>query len=351
MRFPWSKRETRAQSSTGYTNLLLSALVSAAKGTTEGDGAAVAAAEVAAGLWGRCFSGAAVQPAGNIARALSPSILEMLAREVIRRGDSLFMIDVQGGALSLLPVAHWDIFGGFRPDSWTYQCTLNAPDSTYTVTLPADQVIHVRYGASASQPWKGISPFAACPATSHLAGMIETRLGEEASAAVATLIPIPEGTTTTQTEVLRDSLANLRGKLALVPSAGGGWGAGDRAAPRTGWRTERLGANPPESLAKLRTDTARHILAAAGVPVELFEGGEGTSAREAFRRFLHASVAPVARLIEAELSAKLETAVSFNFDQLFAADIQGRARAFQSLVGGGMDVSEALAVTGLLAAD
>ena len=350
MRFPWF-REKRAQSSTGYTDLLLQSLVANAKGTTEGNGAAVAAAEVAAGLWGRCFAGAAVQPAGHVSGALSPGILEMLAREIIRRGDCLFMIDVHEGALALLPVAHWDVYGGYRPSTWRYQATLAAPDDSYTVELTSEQVVHVRYGASPSQPWRGISPFAACPSTSHLAGMIETRLGEEVGAAVATLIPIPEGTTTTQTEVLRDSLANLRGKLALVPSAGGGWGAGDRAAPRTGWRTERLGADPPDSLAKLRTDTAVHILAAAGVPVELFSGGEGTSSREAFRRFLHASVAPVARLIEAELSAKLETAVSFNFDQLFAADIQGRARAFQSLVGGGMDVSEALAVTGLLAAD
>ena len=275
----------------------------------------------------------------------------MLAREIVRRGDCLFMIDVHEGALALLPVAHWDVYGGFRPSTWRYQATLAAPDDSYTVELTSEQVVHVRYGASASQPWKGISPFAACPATSHLAGMIETRLGEEVSAAVATLIPIPEGTTKDQTEVLRDSLANLRGKLALVPSAGGGWGAGDRAAPRTGWRTERLGADPPETLAKLRQETAVHILAAAGVPVELFSGGEGTSAREAFRRFLHATIAPVARLIERELSAKLETAVSFNFDQLFAADIQGRARAFQSLVGSGMDIAKAAAVTGVLSQD
>ena len=72
MRFPWSKRENRAQSSTGYTDLLLSALVANAKGTQEGDGAAVAAAEVAAGLWGRCFSGAAVQPTGERRRGTLP---------------------------------------------------------------------------------------------------------------------------------------------------------------------------------------------------------------------------------------------------------------------------------------
>ncbi len=39
------------------------------------------------------------------------------------------------------------------------------------------------------------------------------------------------------------------------------------------------------------------------------------------------------------------------FDGLFAADLSGRARAFQSMVGGGMDVSRAAALAGLMADD
>ena len=39
--------------------------------------------------------------------------------------------------------------------------------------------------------------------------------------------------------------------------------------------------------------------------------------------------------------------LALNFDALFAADLSGRARAFQSMVGGGMDVAKAAALSGL----
>ena len=50
-------------------------------------------------------------------------------------------------------------------------------------------------------------------------------------------------------------------------------------------------------------------------------------------------MAPLAALIAEEAGAKLEApGASLSFDRLFAADLSGRARAFQSLVGGGMEV-------------
>ena len=56
----------------------------------------------------------------------------------------------------------------------------------------------------------------------------------------------------------------------------------------------------------------------------------------------------MAKTVEAELSDKLNIRVSLNFDALFASDLSGRARAFQSMVGGGMDVEKAAALAGLM---
>ena len=67
-----------------------------------------------------------------------------------------------------------------------------------------------------------------------------------------------------------------------------------------------------------------------------------------YRDYLHATVAPLARGVERELTAKLEAEIGLNFDGLFAADLSGRARAFQSLTGGGMDVAKAAALAGLM---
>ena len=49
-----------------------------------------------------------------------------------------------------------------------------------------------------------------------------------------------------------------------------------------------------------------------------------------------------------ELSTKLDTEMSFRLDGLYAHDLQGRATSFQKIVAGGMDVSEAVAVSGLV---
>ena len=50
---------------------------------------------------------------------------------------------------------------------------------------------------------------------------------------------------------------------------------------------------------------------------------------------------PLAGLLVAELSGKLEAEISLSFKGRFAADLAGRARAFQSMVGAGMDLAKA----------
>ncbi len=56
-------------------------------------------------------------------------------------------------------------------------------------------------------------------------------------------------------------------------------------------------------------------------------------------------------MLVAELSAKLETEIALNFDQLYMHDLVGRAQAFQKLVAGGMDVGKAAALSGLMAGE
>ena len=77
--------------------------------------------------------------------------------------------------------------------------------------------------------------------------------------------------------------------------------------------------------------------------------GQGTAAREAFRRFLHATVTPLLAAMAAEAALKLDTpGLAFDATGLHAADVSGRARAFQSMIGGGMDITKAAALSGLL---
>ena len=68
----------------------------------------------------------------------------------------------------------------------------------------------------------------------------------------------------------------------------------------------RIGANPGPTLPAVHERATREVYAACGVPADLFERTDGTAAREGFRRFLHATVQPMAKVFEHELSTKLE---------------------------------------------
>ena len=79
--------------------------------------------------------------------------------------------------------------------------------------------------------------------------------------------------------------------------------------------------------------------------------GRGAASREAYRQLLHAVIAPVGRMVEAELREKLDPSIALDFGSLFAGDIMGRARAFQSMVGGGTDIAKVAILSGLMEPD
>ncbi|MCY4498406.1 MAG: hypothetical protein OXC14_14095 [Rhodospirillaceae bacterium] len=341
MRWPWSREQRQAAdttSSTAYTDARIAAILAAAGGDAAADVNAIAAAEVASGLWGRAFASASVEPLTSATVALTPAVLELIGRELVRKGEALFEIAVMGGEARLVPVSWWDVYGDHQPESWEYQITLAGPDRTSTRRVRAERVVHVRYATTPTEPWRGVSPLAHSRTTSDLAAMLETRLSQEASAAVGAFVPVPTdggaGGEDDPLAVLKGDISAAKGRTVLVETTSSGWSEGRQAAPARDWESKRFGANPPAVLDALRSNSARHVLAACGVPIELVEPAEGSGAREAFRRFLHATISPVAALVRDELRHKLDTPdLVLGFDGLFAADVQGRARAWRSLAG------------------
>ena len=94
---------------------------------------------------------------------------------------------------------------------------------------------------------------------------------------------------------------------------------------------------------------ALEIYGACGIPPALFGArSDGTGLRESYRILLHTTLAPLARIVESQLSEKLGGAVKLSLDAIGAADLSGRARAFQSLVNGGMSVEKSAALAGLM---
>ena len=151
---------------------------------------------------------------------------------------------------------------------------------------------------------------------------------------------------------LEGDVNKMRGQVKLTPSTANNWQAGVQGAPRTDWRSLRIGAAPPETLQQLRMDTERSILAACGVPPTLAQPSDGTFARESLRQFLHVAVQPLADQLADLIAQTFDLgAFEFSFDSLMASDLAGRARAFKQLVESGMDLEKAARLTNLLAVD
>ena len=61
-------------------------------------------------------------------------------------------------------------------------------------------------------------------------------------------------------------------------------------------------------------------------------------------------LSPLGRKVESELRRRLGD-VSLDWSELRASDLSGRARAFQSMVGAGIDISKAAGLAGLMDSD
>ena len=338
MRIPFLNRpETRA----GYTDAIVQALLQEATGSTTASVASLGVTEACAGLWGRSFASATVTPFNMATAALTSPVLEAIGRRLLLYGELVYEITVEDGAVMLVEAASWEIE---ERAQWLYRAHFATPEGTYTRALTADRVLHPRIGATSKRPWQGQSPIPS--ATAKLAAVLETKLTHEIGGPVGNFLPLPHKGSVSALQADVDKLA---GRTVLVESTAGDWGGDKDSAPKGDWQTRRIGANPPESMIGLRKDVQASILAACGCPGSLLERSDGTLAREEMRRFLHSTISPAARIVADEMAVKLDTPdLAFDFSNLFASDLSGRARAFQSMVGGGMDVGKAAALAGLM---
>ena len=357
-RWPWvaGPLETRAAEPTDYTSLLLATAYGRAAGSGS-DPSVLGALETAAGFWSRAFAAATVTGAPDvIARAVTPWLLSTVARSLIRSGESLWLIEVEGGAVRLEPCAFWDVRGGDpNPSTWRIRADRVAPDTSRTDVYPYDRYCLFRYATDPTQPWRGRAPLSTARSLSMLASFGEARLGDELSSPVGSVLPWPSDPGADSADgsddvtQLRNEIAALRGSVGVVETTRGGHGLGSEHAPRDDWALKRIGANPPAGVVNLHSAAAIAVLNACGVPASL-AAADSTAAglRDAWRLFLFGSVMPVARLVEAELRTKLDApGLSLDFSETRAADVGQRARAFAALIKGGMKKEDAARVAGV----
>lgn len=357
MRWPWSKPEER-QTAVGYTAALTAALEAGASGSAANNAPlATAALEIAAGLYARCMAAALVKDAEpEIAAALSPPVLAMIARNLIRRGEDHHKIIVRGGRVELRPLAFAYAHGrSADPMAWTYSATEYGPTDSVHTWLRADALMHTRFAVDASRPWLGMPPWSWAGDTSGAIAALERMVANEAKSPHGHVLGLPETPQVDQAgnerplDAFRADLAKAKGRTLLTEFSGQ-W---KTDAPSGGGRSkiEHITYGLDRSLIDpLRTAAGRDILAACGVPPSLVvANSDGTAQRESLRRFLHTGLAPMARLIEAEARLKLDSpGLTLDLNPIHAADVAGRARSWKAFLESGMDPDDAAANTGVV---
>ncbi len=350
MRFPWQKTEHRESS---FTDTLVSLIQSRASGAVA-KATATAALEAAAGIVSRSFAATVPEGPAQLIRPLTPACMALIGRALVRQGEIVLLLDVRNGQVELWPAASWDVRGDYDPSTWFYEVHLAGPSRQMTrKSVSADSIIHVRYAVDPERPWHGVGPIQSAALAGKLSAETAAALGDESSGARAKLLPFPGvGGDDPVLNTLKGQIQKAKGGLHFVESMANSWavGEGDRAG-KYDWGTTRIGPEPPAALVELQAQATREILSACGFSPALFDATAAAAAREAWRQALHAVIAPLGRIVETELVTKLESEIRLNFDNLMASDIQGRGRAFQSMVAGGMDVTKAAGLSGLMEAE
>ena len=351
MKLPWTqdKVEVRQDAPAEVrheSDLILAALIArggASGGRSLASVQATAALESAAGLTGRSFAAADVEGPEMFTSAITPDFLETVGRELIRRGELCALIDTSDG-LALWPCQSYDVDGPFDSRHWYYRCTVGGPSRTMTqINVPAQSVLHFRYGVDPAQPWRGRSPMSIAAESGRLSSETVAALADESSGPRGSLLGLPVRGDDPTLVGLRKDLDDMKGKTALLET--GDWGGSPGGGDVNG-KPQRVGANPPASLVELAAHASAEVWAACGYNPAIFESGQAASLREANRLALGV-VAALGKKVEAELRLKLSPEIGLSWGEIRSTDIQTRTRSVGQLVTAGLPLADAMKTAGL----
>ena len=338
-----------------YSSLILGAVEAAARGggSPAAAWARAAACEIACLFWSRGLATATVEPQTKRSAALTPLTCATIVRRLARNGEYCAVLDVRDGRLQLDECWEWFVTGRPRRSEWTYRCTQSGPSFTETRTLPAEEVLHVRYAWAPEQPWRGASPAAFAANGAGLVGGIDTTLAGEANSPSGYVMPAADlggdklDDDADPFATMRAELASLRGGLTVAPTQKDALGRGSDAAPASDYASQRFGFSPPEELTALRRQALIDALGMYGIPGPLVdERAASATYREAARTFREATLPAIAAIIAEQVGEQIgQPDLRFVFPTI--SDISVRARAVNSLVQAGLKVEAAREIVGL----
>lgn len=328
-------------------------LVSVAAGTDQpGKAAETATAVACAFQWASALAASRVE--GDRHGAVTPDLLAAVGWRLVQSGQYIGRIVLDGDSLRLVEPSGYDVEGSPDPSSWRWHLEEAGPSLQHTVRgVTNEGLVRIPWAVNPAAPWGAVGPLTA--STAKALGNLEERLQQEAGSLSALVIPTPpataktDGQTVDPAATLGSDLVSAKGKPILVETMASGHGEGRAAAPQADYVQRRIGFDPPETLDALRQAVEQSVYTACGIPPSLgtSEIASGQGQREAYRRFVLQSVAPMLLRVQRELADKLDSPdLALSADPLRGEDYAGRARAVAQFVASGIDPGRALALAG-----
>ena len=329
------RREERS-----YTSLATDALWNAAVGNEAANPDTFSAAVAGSQTWARAMASATIDPSG----VLTSSNLWSLGLDLAQHGESVWLLGAGPIGPTFDRVSSWYLEGGPDRESWQYRVERVGPTSTTRMQVGADRIAHVLINESAERSWEGRSPLTLARESGRFAVALDRALGDESNFSTGQIVSVPEALPNKSS--LQTQLGKLRGKTIAMDTLAHGRGDPGSGTTKDLSRS-RLGPEWPAASPELRNSIEAGILGLFGVhPALLRDAGQQ---RESYRQLLRGVVAPLGRVIEAELGRVLRRPVSLSFGELRAGDVMASARAWRSLVGqtAALPIDEAKEIVGL----
>ena len=354
--WPFKRRaEDRASSvlvnSEGFTGAVLAAV-------TQG---ASAAQGIIGTRYSLAFAAAEISPDTPVLSALSPQVLAMVGQQLATAGNSVWLIQTDGGQVRLLPAASWDLRGGLAEPDWLYRLDLFGPGGNTTTTVQSAGVLHARINALPGSPWQGRSFLATAPATDTVLRCVDAFLTGQLSNGHGRVLVMParpssltkqddQGTTPAVLELktqVSKTLQGMTGQTAVGRSFASLTKGASQDRP-SDWHAINFGPQLSPEIEALRKSVELSLLAVAGLPLALFDSRSSAGAsREGYRQWGHATLNPLGRVVAGEVRAKLEPSAQLAFRGIWSADIQARGRALKAITDAGVDLAQARQLAGL----
>ena len=159
-------------------------------------------------------------------------------------------------------------------------------------------------------------------------------------------MPIPDGVSDIARSGVRIALVKGKGAITPLDTTAQGFGQGALAAPRSDYDQKRFGPTVPETSIAMRDSTALQVLHAYGISEKIWSG-DGNAMLQSRRELFLDVIEPLGTRVAQELSEKLDSNITIDFNPSQSRDHRTLSRALQSYTQAGMSLPEAMAWMGI----